>query len=74
MAADVRLYFKLKYTGYIFDCIFCRVYFVRYVLSVYILSGIFCPGIFYLWIIDANEQRSAAHYLSCTAHASQIYN
>ena len=28
MAAYVRVYFKLKYTGYIFGGIFCSVYFV----------------------------------------------
>ena len=60
IAAHVWVYFKLKYTGYIFDDIFCQirfvrynlssifcpVYFVRYVLSGYILPGIFCPCIF----------------------------
>ena len=32
--------FKLQYTGYIFDGIFCPVYIVRYILSRYVLSGI----------------------------------
>ena len=38
VTAYVRVYFKLKYTGYIFHGIFCPVYFVRY-----ILSRIYCP-------------------------------
>ena len=38
MAAYVRVYFKLKYTEYVFDGIFCPIYFFRY-----ILFGIFCP-------------------------------
>ena len=60
MAAYVRVYFKLKYTAYSFDGIFCSVYFVwyilssifcpvyiiRYVLSRYLLSRIFCPVCF----------------------------
>ena len=37
MAAYVWVYFKLKYTGYIFD----GIYFFRY-----ILSGMFCPDMF----------------------------
>ena len=31
MAAYVWVYFKLKYTRYILDGIFCPVYFVRYI-------------------------------------------
>ena len=42
MTAYVRVYFKLKYTGYILSGIFCLVYIVRYVLSQHLLSGIFC--------------------------------
>ena len=42
MAAYVWIYFKLKYTRYIFDGIFCPVSFVR--------TDIFCPGLFYLGI------------------------
>ena len=59
MAVYVRVYFKLPYTRYIFDGIFCPVYFVWYILSgiyiyiyiyicIYILFGMFCPGTFCL--------------------------
>ena len=60
IAAYVWVYFKLKYTGYISDGIFCLVYFVwyilssifcpvyivRYILSWYLLSGMYCPDMF----------------------------
>ena len=62
MVAYVRVYFKLKFYGYILDFIFCLVYFVWYILLYsgiyhpvcfvtvpfvrYILSGMFCLNIF----------------------------
>ena len=55
MAVYVRVYFKLKYTGYIFNGIFCPVYFVWYICQVYFV-GIYCslcflPVPFILYIL-----------------------
>ena len=52
MAAYVRVYFKLKYTGYIFDGIFCPVYFVRFILSGIFSPGTFCPVYFDLYVLS----------------------
>ena len=59
MAAYVRVYFKLKYTGYIFDGVFYLIYFITYIFPEYffryILSGMFCPDtfcpVYFVWYV-----------------------